>query len=81
MYAFKDPDDPKYRIVVVSPREAILTVEHACGHIRRYSFKTSRAAEDLVDYYLNEQCAHCSMPVPEEPTIDDPYSEIGKQID
>lgn len=77
MYTFKDPDDPKYRIVVTSPQEAILTVEHSCGHIRRYAFRSSRAAEDLVDYYLAEDCPGCHKVVPEEEPIEDPYSEIG----
>ena len=59
MYSFRDPDDPKYRIVVKTPQECILTVEHSCGHTSRYNFKNATMANDLVDYYLAEDCPTC----------------------
>ena len=76
MYNFRDPDDPKYRIVVKSPQECILTVEHSCGHTCRYSFRNSVEAGDLVDYYLNEDCHACGVALSTINDVEDTEADL-----
>ena len=59
MYQSEEDEDPKYRIVVKSKYDVVLTVTHTCGHTARYGYGGEEFAMKDVDRLLASKCTSC----------------------